>query len=448
MPRTKARLAERELQEVWKRDDDWTEAPNKEERKKRQNRLNQRVYRRRHQDTSSTKQKPFRIERFRIPEIHCSPLTGGEANSTSNFPPTEDSTRPKNSATKKTTPLLDDAPSSHSQPVQRLSAQTPDTLANPPRYAPLVTNVSPGLELVSQNSPTIPDSIVARHSNFDSHATSPDSTVLDGFLPFSKQTEPPTLHFAIDLDEISLPNRDVDMEFNQNTSPNIFPLSSDHLLHLIHQNVFRALMTNKSLLNATASLRKVELDIILPMSQNFCDGVSVIHSKIDKALPQSLQPTVVQMNIAHSSWMNMFPFPKLRDNLIRYERDFDHADLCNDLFGELFINRTKSYGFSSGTSLSSPEPLFSPSTSTLETSVVVDPWEELDDEVTAQRKGLIVWGESWDSESWEVTPGFVRKWPWLLRDCEDLISCSNRWRAKRFEEPLKHASWLTSSATV
>jgi hypothetical protein len=303
------------------------------------------------------------------------------------------------------------------------------------------------LELIGQSSSTVSSSsalfALTGLCDFDSHTTSPDSTVLDAFLPYSKDIDlaPSAQQFAVNL---SPPDLGEEIEFTQDASPTLFPLSSDHLLHLIHQNVFRALMTNKSLLKATASLRKVELDIILPMSQNFCDGVSVIHSKIDKALPQSLQPTIVQMNIAHSSWMNMFPFPKLRDNLIRYERDFDHADLCNDLFGELFTNGT-AYDSLSPTTHSSPGTQFSPSASTSETHVV-DPWEELDDEVTTQRKGLIVWGEPWDTDSWELTPGFVRKWPWLLRDCEDLITCSNRWRAKRCEEPLTYPSSLASPA--
>lgn len=444
MPRSKARLVDRELQEVWKRDDDWTEATTKEERKKRQNRLNQRAYRRRHQETSSTKQKPFRIERFRISEVPRPALTGGEEKNTSMSPPTEGSKRPNTlGASMKEILLSYNLQSSIPQPAQTVSTQTLNTSANPQLSAPLVTNISTGLELGCQSTPTILDSTLARQRAFDSHTTSPGFTVLDGLLPSSKNIAPSAEHFAVDLDEISPPNLSVDIELSQDTSLNLFPLSSDHLLHLIHQNVFRALMTNKSLLTATASLRKVELDIVLPMSQNFCDGVSVIHSKPDKALPQSLEPTVVQMNIAHSSWMNMFPFPKLRDNLIRYERDFDHADLCNDLFGEIFSNQKTLYNSSPETSHSSP--LFSSSVSTSETSIV-DPWEDLDDEVTTRRKGLIVWGESWDFESWEVTPGFVRKWPWLLRDCEDLIACSNRWRAKRCERPLMYPSSLASPA--
>jgi hypothetical protein len=38
-----------------------------------------------------------------------------------------------------------------------------------------------------------------------------------------------------------------------------FPLSSDHLIRLIHQNVFSALMNNKSLLAKTTHLTKPNL---------------------------------------------------------------------------------------------------------------------------------------------------------------------------------------------
>jgi len=440
MTRLNIRSGDRELQEVWKRDDDWTDVTTKEERKKRQNRLNQRAYRRRHQEKSSTntKQKHFRIERFRISEVSRPVLTGGDRTKTSKSPRTEESKRSSTlDISNGDHPLLDGATLSVPQPVQTVSTRPLNSLVGFRFSAPLAASVSIGSELASQNSSTIPGSTLAGNSYFDSHAVAPDSMLLDAFLPYSKDINlsPPSQNFAVCFDGISSPKPHQEIDFIQDSSPILFPISSDHLLHLIHQNVYRALMTNKSLLKAAASLRNVELGIVIPKNQNFCDGVSIIHAKNENALPQSLQPTIVQMNTAHSSWMNSFPFPKLRDNLIRYERDFDHGDLCNDLFGDLYTNGTPSQDASSATSCSSALS----SASTSETSIV-DPWEELNDEVTAQRKGLIVWGESWDAANWEITPGFVKKWPWLLRDCEDLIACSNRWRAKRFEEPLMYPS--------
>lgn len=74
-------------------------------------------------------------------------------------------------------------------------------------------------------------------------------------------------------------------------------------------------------------------------------------------------------------------------------------------------------------------------------------WSELDDEITGNRKGLIVWGECWDPEAYEITPGFLKKWSWLLKGCEDLIVSSNVWRAKRNEEPLVWDSSSVSQAS-
>jgi len=113
----------------------------------------------------------------------------------------------------------------------------------------------------------------------------------------------------------------------------------------------------------------------------------------------------------------MFPFPRFRDNLIEWEGIFDAYDLCNDLWGEMYINNA------------------SPSHSSSSSS----PGSSLDsegDDVAARRRGLIVWSDPWDADGWEATPGFVEKWAWMLDGCEDLIASSNRWRAKRDEEPL------------
>jgi hypothetical protein len=60
-----------------------------------------------------------------------------------------------------------------------------------------------------------------------------------------------------------------------------------------------------------------------------------------------------------------------------------------------------------------------------------------EDEVTAERKGLIVWGEPYDMRSWEATPGFLAKWSWAVEGCDDLIQSSNRWRQMRGEEPIR-----------
>lgn len=139
-------------------------------------------------------------------------------------------------------------------------------------------------------------------------------------------------------------------------------------------------------------------------------------------IPTSLYPTTHQMSVAHSSWLNMFPFPRVRDNLIRHQQEFDHRDLCNDLFGELFDQN--------------PNPHDS-AHSTPDLGFENDIWDTYEDPVTAKRRGLIVWGEPWDIEGWELTPGFLRKWSWIVEGCGDIIAASNRWRARRGEAPLE-----------
>ncbi|KAH8800730.1 hypothetical protein F5884DRAFT_808632 [Xylogone sp. PMI_703] len=45
--------------------------------------------------------------------------------------------------------------------------------------------------------------------------------------------------------------------------------------------------------------------------------------------------------------------------------------------------------------------------------------------------GLLVWGDSWLIQSWEMTEGFVRNWGWLVEGCAELMSATNRWRRER-----------------
>ena len=202
-------------------------------------------------------------------------------------------------------------------------------------------------------------------------------------------------------------------------SPCPFPLSSDHiLLHLIHYNFFRAMTSNKAILMTNCSLHVPSEQgpfPLLPSFHKFCDGLTTIVPIKDKLLPEALRPTALQMQRPHSSWLGMFPHARLRNNLIELEGVFDAADLCNDLMGELFKNYQ-----------ASPSP---PSN-----------WPKskaAERDVAADRSGMIVWSEPWDTNSWEITPGFLKKWCWLLKGCEDLIKSSNRWRAKRNEEPLR-----------
>lgn len=51
-------------------------------------------------------------------------------------------------------------------------------------------------------------------------------------------------------------------------------------------------------------------------------------------------------------------------------------------------------------------------------------------------RGCMVWGDPWRQDEWESSQGFVTKWGWLLKGCDDVVRSSNKWRASRGEEPL------------
>ena len=88
----------------------------------------------------------------------------------------------------------------------------------------------------------------------------------------------------------------------------------------------------------------------------------------------------------------------MRDNLIKAaaSSDFDARELCSDVFGTLFKGGKGS----------------------------------------KNRRGLIIWADSWDVNAWEVTEGFATKWSFSLRGCSELVVATNRWRVARDDEPL------------
>ena len=219
---------------------------------------------------------------------------------------------------------------------------------------------------------------------------------------------------------LSPPSLDHQLHPTATWEGNTFPFSSDHvLLHLIHHNVFRAFANNKAIIYANSTIRKPAFQdplVLSPKFQDFCDGLTLVEPLKGRIMPKDLQPTSLQMRRAHSSWLNMFPHPRLRDNLIEMEGVFDSADFCNDLFGEIF--RVQSFSGSSSSSDTSSG-------------------DDDGDDIATGRNGFIVWGDSYNKDSWEVTPGFLRKWSCLLKGCNDLIASSNRWRLMRGEKSMK-----------
>lgn len=111
-------------------------------------------------------------------------------------------------------------------------------------------------------------------------------------------------------------------------------------------------------------------------------------------LPPSLAPSQIQRNITHHPWLDVLPFPNLRDNVIRAVAAglVDEDELCADTSEINYEN--------------------------------------------AEKPSLIVWGESSVPDCWEASVLFIRKWGWLLKGCPEVLESTNRWRQSRGEKSL------------
>ncbi|KAJ5446847.1 Concanavalin A-like lectin/glucanase subgroup [Penicillium cf. griseofulvum] len=161
--------------------------------------------------------------------------------------------------------------------------------------------------------------------------------------------------------------------------------TADHLITLTRVNVFRAFTYNLRLLGWSEIWMNDDavspFNTALPHNASTPDPISLI--------PANLQPTRIQKTIKHHPWLDFFPFPKMRDNLIEAEDDWNDEQLCHDIMGF---------------------------------------WGESTMDV-----GLLVWGEPWNMQNWEVTESFLKKYQWVVRGCPELMNATNSWRARRGE---------------
>ncbi|KAI8402903.1 hypothetical protein FOFC_16332 [Fusarium oxysporum] len=111
--------------------------------------------------------------------------------------------------------------------------------------------------------------------------------------------------------------------------------------------------------------------------------------------PTSLQPTSLQRSTAHHPWIDLFPFPKFRDNVLRGMQKglFDDDELCGDLLG-------------------------------------------VEGAGVGEQPSLLVWTIAWDARGWEVNAAFVKKWGSLIQDCPEIMDSTNHWRRKRGQPAL------------
>ncbi|OAQ59539.1 hypothetical protein VFPPC_03773 [Pochonia chlamydosporia 170] len=175
--------------------------------------------------------------------------------------------------------------------------------------------------------------------------------------------------------------------------------AQDHLLHLIHLNVLRGLFDNKLVLLALASYlakcnnsQRLQL---MPPEQVLPGRAAIMSTSTD--LPRSLCPTTLQNTLVHATCIDLLPFPRIRDNLIENEGRFNWAELIEDLVGHL----VDPFCFCG------PQSRQDTCTSIAEEQA---PYYGDEDDFTANRNGIIVWGAAHCPESWEVTAGFLRKW--------------------------------------
>ncbi|KAI8676328.1 hypothetical protein NCS56_00520200 [Fusarium sp. Ph1] len=168
-----------------------------------------------------------------------------------------------------------------------------------------------------------------------------------------------------------------------------FPLSSDHLIVLLQFNVLRASLANRELVSQLGSA---------PTAECSSAAEHVIPYPTDPGIvPPSLLPTALQRTVPHEGWVDIIPHPVWRDNVLLALGQFDEDALWSDIMGGLFE------GF---------------------------PESEI------EHRGVIAWSPPWDASGWELSPGFVRKWGWCLRGCEDILAITNQWRLKRDDEPI------------
>ncbi|KAI9927235.1 hypothetical protein MW887_003621 [Aspergillus wentii] len=159
---------------------------------------------------------------------------------------------------------------------------------------------------------------------------------------------------------------------------------TDHLLTLSKVGVQRAIIENTRSIGMTMEWMKDDnsISIFNLLIPGFSEG----------NIPVSLRPTEMQRRIPHHPWLDFFPFPTFRDNLIAVQDDIDDEDLCHDLMAFWDTHNT--------------------------------------------RATMLVWGQPWDPANWEMTEAFLDKWGFLLVGCDDLFRSSNYWRAQRGEKAL------------
>lgn len=163
---------------------------------------------------------------------------------------------------------------------------------------------------------------------------------------------------------------------------------TDHHLKLIQFNIINGFTKNAAMLGYKHDW--LICAAVSPFGRN-----GPCYDDAPTTVPDSLVPTSLQLSTTHHPWLDLFPFPKLRDNLL-VALSFLSVEEEQQLFEDI-----------------------------MESSGNKSEWT-----------GLVVWGEPWDPQSWELSVPFMERWAWLINGCPEIISSTNHWRRKRGEGPI------------
>jgi hypothetical protein len=172
---------------------------------------------------------------------------------------------------------------------------------------------------------------------------------------------------------------------------------ADHHLKLIQFNIINGLTKN-----AQALGYQFDWLVCAAVSPFGCEEAACKPpSATLDTVPTSLVPTSVQLAMRHHPWLDLFPIPRMRDNLL-LAMSFLSAEEEQQLFDDI-----------------------------MDSGGGKNEWT-----------GLVVWGEPWDPQNWEVSKPFLERWAWLMRGCPEIIASTNRWRSLRGERPLSTPGFI------
>lgn len=158
-------------------------------------------------------------------------------------------------------------------------------------------------------------------------------------------------------------------------------LSPDYqLLTVVQNNVLKGFISNMLPLRLTQALISQEDSMsIFVLQPNDRWRRTFIQ------LPPSLEPSSLQLTVPHHPWTDILPCSKLRDNIIlalRSMSDEQQTELCEDIVGAGKL------------------------------------------QAAGHGPGLLLWGDAFCLENWEVSEALLKKWCDIFKNCSILLKAS------------------------